>query len=173
MSKSIMWLGAAAAILALAACEKDAEHQRKSAVAAAFGDASGDSAPTCDVASLKLSAPEQDRAKGVITFTLTNSGAQACGYDGFPVVNFGTVLNPAPIRLQKTSDDAHRVILTPGGTAHFTITYVAGSSPCMKPSPTTVVLGGRPDKAFKVEPAPTVCGDRVHMSPVMGRAATY
>jgi hypothetical protein len=170
----LLWSAALIASLGLVGCGKGGDEvQRKSAVAQAFGEGMDPAAaPTCDAGALRLDPPAVDEKTGVLTFTVTNTGPAACGMYGTPTINFGAVNHTAPIKVQHTADKPKRVVLgAKTGTAKFVITYLAGSGSCLKPSPTTVTFNGQVDKKFEVTPAPKICGDGIHITPVTGKVA--
>lgn len=166
-----------AAGLGLAACHKDensgGQVNGKFAEAPNVG-ADSDVAPNCDPADLNLSDPQTDEKTGIITFTLTNKGAKACGLMGPPVVYYGTEKAPLPIMIQNTMDKVRRVVLKAnGGTATFQMTYAVDAKPCQVAKPMTVTVAGRADAPIKVANPPKICGMRLHVTPLTGKVQQH
>ena len=88
----------------------------------------------CTVSALSFALGAKTGAAGQQTtqvVDLTNKGSAACAMDGFPGVNLVGTANSQKNytwSLVRSTASYSKVTLQPGGTAHFDLTYLPGTS---------------------------------------------
>ncbi len=100
---------------------------------------------TCAAAGLSyaLGAVTGTSAQRTQVVDLTNKGPAACTLDGYPGVDLAGVANGKPHyswSLVRAPASYSRVTLPPGGTAHFSLTYLPGTSASTNISVTKLVM---------------------------------